>query len=488
MTSMRRRMTHAGVATLIAALAGCANLTPPTKDDVYDQAMHGVAVPHAWTSAAEASAFRPEWIGFAGDAELKALIDEAIAHNPDLRAAGTKLEQVRLQMRLAGADLAPTVVFGAKYSDSLQPANGLDINGFGVALSWEIDLWGRARAEKKAGEAAYRSAEADYVYARQSIAATTIQAWLLCIQATRQTAIAEAQSKAAHAQVDLLGHREAVGRISKQDVEVARANAQSLDDSVYQAEQARQQALRALELVVGRYPSATIAVPDALPDPLDPIPVGVPSDLVERRPDLVAARERYEAAFFNREEARAARLPRLALNAGAGRLTSDYVEFKNDLDKTVFPIGGKLLWPLFDAGRLATAVDIADQQQQEAAANYAKTILVAFGEVENALAADAMLQQRVRVREAQVESMQAAVRAAQEQARVGKSDQYNVLEQQLSLNAAEGALLRVRVEQRTQRVNLYLALGGDFGTAASAKADGPPGSLQPESVASHEHR
>src|SRR5262249_36139882 len=151
---------------LVAALGACANLTAPSKDEIYDKAMQGVAVPAAWTAAADANAFQPEWIGFGDDAELKALIDEAIAHNPDLRAAGARLEQVRLQMELAGADLQPSVVFGAKYSDSLQPANGLDINGFGVVLNWEIDLWGRARAEKKAGEATYRSAQADYVYAR----------------------------------------------------------------------------------------------------------------------------------------------------------------------------------------------------------------------------------------------------------------------------------------------------------------------------------
>jgi outer membrane protein TolC len=253
---------------------------------------------------------------------------------------------------------------------------------------------------------------------------------------------------------------------------MAKASAQSLDDLVFKTEQGRQQALRALELIAGRYPSATITVPETLPGDLEPIPAGMPADLVERRPDLVAARDRYEAAFFSHEEARAARLPRLALNAGAGKLTSDFVKFKDGLDSTVFPIGAKLLWPLFDAGRLKTAVYIADQQQQEAAANYAKTILVAFGEVENALSADALLQQREHALSGQVEALHAAVRAAQEQYRVGKGDQYGVLEQELDLNTAEVSLLRVTVERRTQRVTLYLALGGYFGV-------GPP--LSPES-------
>jgi len=468
---VRRWIMRASAAAFVTALGACANLTAPSKDEIYDKAMQGVAVPAAWSAAAEANPFRPEWIGFAEDAELKALIDETLAHNPDLRVAASRLEQVRLQMRLAGADLLPSVVFGAKYSDSLQPANGLDINGFGVVLNWELDLWGRARAEKKAGEATFRSAEADYVFARQSLVATTMQAWLLCIQTTRQTALAELQRKTAYDQVGLLAHREAAGRTSRQDVEIARAQAQSLDDLVFQAEQARRQALRALELIAGRYPSATIAVPAELPGNLQPVPAGLPADLVERRPDLLAARERYEAAFFNREEARAARLPRLALNVGAGRLTSDFVKFKDGLDSTVFPLGAKLVWPLFDAGRLQTQVYIADQQQQEAAANYAKTILVAFGEVESALTADLLLQQRAHALAGQVESLHAAVRAAEEQSRVGKGDQYGVLEQQLSLNSAEAALLRVLVELRTQRVNLYLALGGDFGTAVPTPAE-----------------
>lgn len=465
-TSARR----AGAATAwvtMAILASCANLKPPTDQDVYDKAMSGVVVPQAWSAEADANTFRPEWIGFAEDAQLGQLIEEALAHNPDMRAASARLEQARYQMKLAGADLLPSVSFGAKYSNSLQPADGLDINGLGVVLNWEIDIWGRARAEKRAGIAGYQSAEADYVYARQSLAAMTVRSWLLCMEATRLAKLADQMSKRAHQQAGLVADRERVGRVSRQDVEVAQAQAQAMDDATYQAEQGRQQALRALELIVGRYPSASITVADTLPQALQPIPAGVPADLVARRPDVVAARERYEAAFFNHEEARAARLPRLAFNVGAGHLSSDYVQFKNGLDSTVFPIGAKLLWPLFDAGRLKTTVLIRDQQQQEAAADYAKAILVAFGEVENALAADGILQHREMALSGQVESLRFAVTAANTQYRVGKSDQYGVLQQEMALDSAQIDLVRVEAERRLQRVNLHLALGGEFEGAAA---------------------
>jgi multidrug efflux system outer membrane protein len=456
---------RAGAATAWAAmavLASCANLKPPTDQDVYEKAMSGVVVPQAWSAEADANTFRPEWIGFAEDAQVGQLIEEALAHNPDMRAASARLEQARYQMKLAGADLLPSVSFGAKYSNSLQPADGLDINGLGVVLNWEIDIWGRARAEKLAGVAGYRSAEADYVYARQSVAAMTVRSWLLCMEATRLATLADQMSKRAHRQAGLVADRERVGRASRQDVVVAQAQAQALDDAGYQAEQGRQQALRALELIVGRYPSASITVSDTLPQALQPIPAGVPADLVARRPDVVAARERYEAAFFNHEEARAARLPRLAFNVGAGHLSSDYVQFKNGLDSTVFPIGAKLLWPLFDAGRLKTTVLIRDQQQQEAAADYAKTILVAFGEVENALAADGILQHRETAVSGEVESLRIAVTAANTQYRVGKSDQYGVLQQEMALDSAQIDLVRIEAERRLQRVNLHLALGGEF--------------------------
>ncbi len=104
MSALRGAKTRAVTAALVVALGGCANLTAPSHQEAYDKAMQGIAVPAEWSAAAEANAFRPEWIGFAEDTELKALIDEAIAHNPDLRVAGTRLEQVRLQMGLAGAD------------------------------------------------------------------------------------------------------------------------------------------------------------------------------------------------------------------------------------------------------------------------------------------------------------------------------------------------------------------------------------------------
>ncbi len=471
-----RRARATWLAALVVAASGCANLTAPGPDEIYDQAMGGVVVPAAWSTTAQASAFRPGWIGFAEDGQLKQLIDEALAHNPDLRAAGSRLEQVRLQMRLAGADLQPTVTLGGKYSNSLQPANGLDINGYGVVLNWELDLWGRARAEKKAGEAAYRSAEADYAYARQSLAAMTARAWLLAIEATRQTELSMRIRDAARAQTALMERREQVGKISAQDVAVARAQAQTSEDAALQAEQGRQQALRTLELLVGRYPTASIAVPSALPGDLEPVPVGVPSDLVERRPDLIAARKRYEHAFFDREEARAARLPRVALNLGAGRLTSEFLQLKDGLGSTVFPAGGKLLWPLFDAGRLKTEVEIRDEQQREAAAEYARTILTAFTEVESALAADTLLQQRERSLSRQTEALQQALDATRAQLRVGKADRHDLLDRELALDASRITLMRVATERRTQRANLHLALGGDFGvplqSAGSAGASG----------------
>jgi outer membrane protein, multidrug efflux system len=459
-----RRNRTASLAALVVGMTGCANLTAPDPGRIYDQAMSGVVVPAAWGTAAQASAFRPAWVGFADDGQLRLLIDEALAHNPDLRAAGSRLEQARLQMRLAGADLRPTVTLGGKYSDSPQPADGLDINGYGVVLNWELDLWGRARAEKKAGEAAYRSAEADYAYARQSLAAMTARAWLLAIEATGQTQLSMQLRDAARAQTALMERREEVGKVSAQDVAVARAQAQSNEDAALQAEQGRQQALRTLELLVGRYPSASIAVPSALPCDLEPVPAGVPSDLVARRPDLIAARKRYEHAFFNHEEARAARLPRVALNVGAGRLTSEFLQLKDGLGSTVYPVGGKLLWPLFDAGRLKTEVEIRDEQQREAAAEYARTILTAFTEVESALAADTLLQQRERSLSRQTEALQQALDATRTQMRVGKADRHDVLDRELALDAARISLMRVATERRTQRANLHLALGGDFGT------------------------
>jgi len=224
---------------------------------------------------------------------------------------------------------------------------------------------------------------------------------------------------------------------------------------------ARGQALRALELLLGRYPAAEITVADRLAPMPPAVPVGMPSELLERRPDVIAAERRVAAAFDRVGEARAAQLPRISLTAGGSSVSSDLIELK-DTNNPIWSFGANLIAPLYQGGVLRAQVEIRSAEQKQAVAEYARIGQRAFGEVENALAAENALRDREAILAATVRDSERALELAQIQYRVGSVDLRAVEQNQLALYSARIALLRVQTERLAQRVNLYLALGGAF--------------------------
>ena len=251
----------------------------------------------------------------------------------------------------------------------------------------------------------------------------------------------------------------------------ARASVSNYRDTVRQIEQAREQALRALELLLGRYPAAEIAVAERLSPMPPPVPVGMPSQLLERRPDIVAAERRVAAAFDRVGEARAAQLPRISLTAGGSSVSSDLIVLK-DTSNPIWSIGANLLAPIYQGGILRAQVEIRSAEQKQAVAEYARTGQRAFGEVESALAAENALGERDLILEAGIRDNERALELARIQYRVGSVDLRAVEQNQLALYSARISRLRVQTEQLAQRTNLFLALGGGFDLPAMAAVAG----------------
>ena len=202
-----------------------------------------------------------------------------------------------------------------------------------------------------------------------------------------------------------------------------------------------------------------------------PVPVGMPSQLLERRPDVVAAERRVAAAFDRVGEARAAQLPRIALTAGGSSVSSSLLDLK-DTSNPIWGIGGNLLAPIYQGGALRAQVEIRSAEQKQAVAEYARTGQRAFGEVENALAAENALRERDAILEVAIRDNERALELAQIQYRVGVIDLRGVEQNQLSLYVARMSRLRVQTERLAQRVNLYLALGGGFDAAGDGAGGG----------------
>jgi NodT family efflux transporter outer membrane factor (OMF) lipoprotein len=448
---------------LIAAslAAGCALKEPPGHEDLQGQALPNLKAPSAWVAGGGApGAVADRWLAAFADPPLETLVAEALAYNPDLQVAAARVEQAAAYVRLSGATLYPQVNLLARGGGKMS-GDSTGLQGVGVFLNWELDLWGRVRAGREAARTQYDAAALDIAYARQSIAALVAKSWFLATEARLQKTIAQDMVAASERQLGFAQDRLRIGNGDEYEVSLAKANLATYRDSVASLELAYQQAVRALEALAGRYPAAAAEVPAQLSALPAPVPVGLPSELLERRPDVVAAERRIAAAFYRTEEAKAARLPRISLTAAVTSVSSDLFVLKEQ-DNPVWSAGASLLAPLFLGGQLQSQVDIRTAEQKQAVAEYGRVGARAFGEVENALSAEAALTERERILQQAVADNSRALELANVRWRVGSGDLRAVQQQQLALYASRVALLRVQSERLVQRVNLHLALGGGF--------------------------
>ncbi len=445
-------------ALLALLVTGCVLKHPPDATALREQALPGLQTPAQW--GAPGSTGPDNWLAAFHDDELTAAVTEAIGHNLDLRVGAARVEQAQLYAKLAGAKLYPSVDVLARGGGKLS-GDGSGLQGGVLTASWEVDLWGRVRYGRAASSAQASSAESDFEYARQSIAALVAKSWFLATEAGLQIEAARETIVAGDELVRLAQDRERVGVGGPEDVFVARSSAATYRDVLRQLELGREQAIRALELLLGRYPAAAAMTAPQLPGFPGEVPGGLPSALLERRPDVVAAERRVAVAFNRIHEAKAARLPVISLTTGVSAISSELFLLQEH-DNPVWNVGAGLLAPIFRGGALKTQVEIRTAEQRQAIADYAVVGLRAFGEVEGALSAEIAARERETILTGALGDSQQALSVVQTQFRVGSTDLRFVQQRELALSATRSALIRVQAEQRIQRVNLHLALGGSF--------------------------
>jgi multidrug efflux system outer membrane protein len=464
---------HVMLCAAVCVLAsGCQTKLPPTSAEIQQQALTNIALPTAWKAGGETGTINDNWLATFHDPQLDALVKEAIAHNPDLRVAATRVEQAEQYVVVAKAALLPSInIFG---SGGTKKGGEDALQVLSLGISWEIDLWGRLRYARNAAQEDYASRQSDFEFAHQSLAAATAKSWFTASETWLQLQIADEMVKSAQQLLTLAEKRRQVGIGNEQDVALARASLGNFQDSAKQIRFAHEQTIRALELLLGRYPATELKARHDLAKLPGPVPAGMPLEMLERRPDLFAAERRVAAAFNRVGEAKAARLPRLSLNANLKALDSAILALAPDFSNPTGGFGAKLLAPIYRGGELQAQVEIRTLEQKEAIADYARLALRAIGDVENALSAAKTLDERDQVLQRALADNQRALELTETSYRVGKSDLRAVQQQQLSVYTARLAFLRVQSEQLAQRVNLHLALGGGFETRPEPAATTEP--------------
>jgi NodT family efflux transporter outer membrane factor (OMF) lipoprotein len=463
MTARRtmRRASQVVQLVVCAVLASCSLAPPPASEELRARVLPTTPLPSQWTAGhPDAGNVANNWLATFADPQLDELVAEAIFFNSDLRLAAARVEQAAALVRIAGGKLYPAVsVLGRGGGDTGGDDSGIE--GVILSASWELDLWGRVRYERRAAQDQFASTEADFTYARQSLAALVAKSWFLATEASLQRDLLAEMADAATTLLDLANERMRVGIGNELDVTSARVNLQTVRDSLRQVELSYEQSRRALEVLLGRYPAAELTAPSQFVSLAETVPAGLPSELLERRPDVIAAQKRVAAAFSRVKEAQMARLPKFTLTGSGSDLSSDLFVLQ-DRDNPVWSAGGSVLAPLFTGGALKGQVEVRTAEQKQAVALYVQTALKAFADVENALSSELALEEREAILASAVSDARRALELAETRYRVGSGDLRSVEQQQLAYRQARMTLLRVQSERRVQRVNLHLALGGDF--------------------------
>lgn len=415
------------------------------------------------------------WEGF-GDAGLNEVVRVALVGNRDLRQAGHRLERAMAEARIAGADLWPQVDMSWASVRQQQNFVGLPIPGadggvlttrfnshaLSFNLSWEVDIWGRIRAGKRAAGSDAQAAAWELRGAQLSLAGSVVKGWWRVAEARRQWELAGMSSTNLEQTASWIGNRYDRGLREALDLRLARSGAATARAVVLQREREHRLAVRQLEVLLGRYPTGTMPVPGGLPEPGEEVPAGLPVELLERRPDLRALGETVRAERARLKQSRAAMLPRIALTGSGGRTSSDVGDLLSN-NFNVWSLAGNLAQPLFEGGRLRAGVARARARMAEMEERYVGTVLQALAEVENALEGEGSLQEREAALGEAAREGEAARRLAEDRYARGLEPYLTLLEAQRRAWDAESQWLAVRRLRLDNRVELHLALGGGFG-------------------------
>ncbi len=468
---MRRVAPFAALAAL--ALGACSK---PVKMPVRQ---FDVPAPAAWTGTGITSAAQgPEWWVYLDAAGLDAAIRKSLACSDSLRAVAARIEAAREEHRMTRASALPELSLGTSYLRQRQNFVGLPFPGLGgrvlsstftnaglnFNVGWEADLWNRVGAEELAADATVGARMADLAAARLSLSGQVAKAWVAAAEAGRQVDLA--RQVAAHAELVAARTREryAAGLRLPLDVRLAEADIARAQAAVQQREQQRDAFVRQVETLVCDYPSGKRPLTGELPALPDRVPAGLPSELVHRRPDVLAAERTLLASDARIAQAKTALRPSFALTAAVGTASDALVDLVNpSLQVWDYALG--VTQPLFNRGRLKANVRATQARADEAAANYEGRIRGAYQEVETALGAAEFLRQQEQAQRAALEATRDALGLAQQRFGAGMADVFTVLSLRRSALEAESVVLSLRRARIDNRIDLHLALGGGFAGA-----------------------
>jgi outer membrane protein, multidrug efflux system len=446
-------------------LGGCVTQAPPNQSDKLE-----IQAPTAYASDNDKAPFWSDgWMQDIQDPMLPGIIAEALEHNYNLVVAEGRLEAARATAVIQGSGKYPNLTLSTGGSRAQRNNSGGVVitnsqsNSFNLTgrVNWELDIWGLVRDQASGGLADYQASVEDFRAARFSIAAQVARAWYRAISSELQLAIAVESLETFESNLQIIEENFKRGIARSLDLHLVRANVAGAQSDYEGRLRTREGDKRSLEILLGRYPANEIAIAKEFPQIKKSIPVGLPDELLTRRPDVRAAERRLAADSAGIKVAKKAMLPGINLNGSYGTSSREF-DLLTDERFKVWSYGYNISLPIFSGGRLSASKDRVVAQYKQSLANYHQTVLEAFEEVETVLADEGSLLRDEQALRVTVNEYQAAVDLAWEQYGRGLVDIITVLDSQRRLYNAERSLIIINNQRIQSRIGLYLALGGGF--------------------------
>jgi multidrug efflux system outer membrane protein len=450
---------------IVLLLLGACALRPPDRGP-------GPVTPGRFAEDGEAAAGWPDagwWEGF-GSAELDRFVKSALAANTDLVAAAARLRQADAQVRVAGAGLLPTLEADAgtgatrTSSEARAQGGGPSISNSydaGLRAAWELDLWGRNRAALASARAAAAADLFDRDGVALTVASSVADTYFQVLSARDRLRIAQANLDNARRVLELVEVRVANGAATPLELAQQRTQVATQSATIPSLRQQERQAVNALALLLARPLVGFEVEAQSLRD-LRPVPVlaGLPSEMLQRRPDIAAAEARLDAAAADVTAARAALYPSLNLTANAGVESDALLAILSR--GNVISIGLSALAPIFEGGRLRAQVELSEAQRLELIEAYRGAVLEALADVEDALNAVRRTREREAALATAATEARRAFALAEAQYRAGAIGLLELLDAQRTLFSTEDSLASARFDRLSGLADLYRALGGGW--------------------------
>ena len=456
-------------ATLIVTghLVGCSSTSTDARSTV--------DVPAKWRTPAEDARTLADlpWGELFRTPELETLVREALANNSDLRIAAERVELARAQYGFERSALFPNVVGDAAYTKARQPATGstnvvVESSSLGLAVpTWEIDLWGRVRSSTEAARRQLLASEDTRRALYISLIGEVARSYLTLLDLDNQLDVSRRTLETRRESLRVVKARFEGGITSASDLRQAESNYAGAEAAIAAIERGRAQAENAMSVLIGRNPGPVARSPGGSVMATPPeLPAGVPSALLERRPDVLAAEEQLRSADASVDAARKAYFPVISLTGFLGFASPALKDLFED-GRSAWSVSPAVTLPIFTAGRLASNVDAATAQQRIAVEQYRKTVRNAFREVDDALTGYQRYMEQREALDRVVKANRERERLADLRYRNGVTIYVEVLLAQQQTFESELQYSQANRNVYESVVNLYTALGGGWEPTAA---------------------